>query len=231
MTYLDNSPSGPKHRRTHPLRPPDWDSVGFGQAISFIGPSFRSHRSSFVLCIVIPFMIVAYYGDHHWSELIDGYLVGGLEYFFIFPYIGNNHPNWIQLTNIFQGGSNHQPVMLLIVSSIHTGLKTMSLPRNPWLHHHFPGNSQKTAPCYLAFLASPTDTPGRFPEIRGTPESSIIDDILSSIIIYYHLLSSIIIYYHLLSMVFFFPLKPSILGYPHDYGNPHMIPAHFRTLH
>ena len=30
--------------------------------------------------------------------------------FFIFGYISNNHPNWIQLTNIFQRGSNHQPV-------------------------------------------------------------------------------------------------------------------------
>ena len=28
--------------------------------------------------------------------------------FFIFPYIENNHPNW--LYNIFQRGSNHQPV-------------------------------------------------------------------------------------------------------------------------
>ena len=29
---------------------------------------------------------------------------------FIFPYVGNNHPNW--LTNIFQRGWNHQPVLL-----------------------------------------------------------------------------------------------------------------------
>ena len=29
---------------------------------------------------------------------------------FIFPYIGNNHPNW--LTNIFQRGWNHQPVYI-----------------------------------------------------------------------------------------------------------------------
>jgi hypothetical protein len=28
--------------------------------------------------------------------------------FFIFPYIGNNHPYWL-LTNIFQRGWNHQP--------------------------------------------------------------------------------------------------------------------------
>ena len=30
--------------------------------------------------------------------------------FFIFPYIGNNHPNW--LTNIFQRGWTHQPVYI-----------------------------------------------------------------------------------------------------------------------
>ena len=28
---------------------------------------------------------------------------------FHFPYIGNNHPNWIQLTNIFQRGWNNRP--------------------------------------------------------------------------------------------------------------------------
>ena len=30
--------------------------------------------------------------------------------FFIFPYIGNNHPNWLIFFNIFQRGWNHQPV-------------------------------------------------------------------------------------------------------------------------
>ena len=35
------------------------------------------------------------------------YLVAGLEQFFIFPYVGNNNPNW--RTHIFQRGWNHQP--------------------------------------------------------------------------------------------------------------------------
>ena len=36
------------------------------------------------------------------------YLVGGdWNMNFIFPYIGNNHPNWLIF---FRGGSNHQPV-------------------------------------------------------------------------------------------------------------------------
>ena len=33
-------------------------------------------------------------------------LVGGLEHFFIFPYIGNNHPNW--LSYFSEGWLNHQ---------------------------------------------------------------------------------------------------------------------------
>ena len=43
------------------------------------------------------------------------YLVGGLEHFFMFPYIGNNHPNWliffrrVETTNQIwlSGGRNH----------------------------------------------------------------------------------------------------------------------------
>ena len=43
----------------------------------------------------------------HWTsnESNTGWWFGS---FFIFPYIGNNHPNWL-LTNIFQRGWNHQP--------------------------------------------------------------------------------------------------------------------------
>ena len=37
----------------------------------------------------------------------DEKLVGGLEHFFIFPYIGNNHPNW--RTHIFQRGGEKPP--------------------------------------------------------------------------------------------------------------------------
>ena len=34
---------------------------------------------------------------------------GGLEHeLYEFPYMGNNHPNWL-VTNIFQRGWNHQP--------------------------------------------------------------------------------------------------------------------------
>ena len=36
-----------------------------------------------------------------------GWLVGGLEHFFIFPHIGKNHPNW--LSYFSEGCSNHQP--------------------------------------------------------------------------------------------------------------------------
>ena len=44
------------------------------------------------------------------SMLRQPHLVGGLVAIFgIFPYIGNNHPNW--RTHIFQRGSNHQPAM------------------------------------------------------------------------------------------------------------------------
>ena len=49
-----------------------------------------------------------------WMEQVnyvhkDTQLVGGLEHFFIFPYIGNNHPNW--LSYFSEGWPNHQPVM------------------------------------------------------------------------------------------------------------------------
>ena len=37
-------------------------------------------------------------------------LVGGLQHFLIFPYIGNNHPNWLVFICIYQRGWNHQPV-------------------------------------------------------------------------------------------------------------------------
>ena len=39
-----------------------------------------------------------------WTRDTTGWWFGT---FFIFPYIGNNHPNWL----IFQRGSNHQPVL------------------------------------------------------------------------------------------------------------------------
>ena len=38
--------------------------------------------------------------DHNLTE--DDTLVGGLEHFFIFPYIGNNHPNW-RTPSFFRG--------------------------------------------------------------------------------------------------------------------------------
>ena len=41
--------------------------------------------------------------------LLESHLVGGLEHVFMFPYIGNNHPNW--LSHIFQKGWNHQPAI------------------------------------------------------------------------------------------------------------------------
>ena len=41
------------------------------------------------------------------SVLTQPWLIGGLEHFLFFPYIGINHP--AQLTNIFQRGWNHQP--------------------------------------------------------------------------------------------------------------------------
>ena len=39
---------------------------------------------------------------------------------FIFPYIGNNHPNW--RTHIFQRGSNHQPEKLHVNFGLSHGL-------------------------------------------------------------------------------------------------------------
>ena len=38
-------------------------------------------------------------------------LICGLEHLLLFPYIGNNYPNW--LTNIFQRGWSHQPVSMV----------------------------------------------------------------------------------------------------------------------
>ena len=198
MTYLDNSPSGPKHRRTHPLRPPDWDSVGFGQAISFICPSFRSHRSSFVLCIVIPFMIVAYYGDHHWSELIDGYLVGGLEFFFLFSHI---------LGIIIPIESN----WLIFFRGVQTTNQSCRWSFHPstrvWKQCHYPethgfiiifSETAKKRRHVTWHFSHPLQTHlGGFLKLGVPLNHPFIDDILSSIIIYYHLLSSIIIYYHL----------------------------------
>ena len=51
-------------------------------------------------------------------NFIDWLVVWNMN--FIFPYFGNNHPNWRQLTNNFQRGWNHQPVDIN-TSCIHTG--------------------------------------------------------------------------------------------------------------
>ena len=42
------------------------------------------------------------------------WLVGGLEHFFIFAYIGNHHPNWL---SYFSEGWNYQPVGYWSISS------------------------------------------------------------------------------------------------------------------
>ena len=39
-----------------------------------------------------------------WSQSIQGYLVGGFNFFYFHPYLGK----WSNLTNIFQMGWNHQ---------------------------------------------------------------------------------------------------------------------------
>ena len=46
--------------------------------------------------------------------LIPGLVLGTFFYFFIFPYICNNHPNW-QLTDILQRGWNHQPDTVIYI--------------------------------------------------------------------------------------------------------------------
>ena len=51
------------------------------------------------------------------------YLVGGLEHFLMFPYIGNNHPNWliffrrVETTNQIwlSGGRNHISIYILYI--------------------------------------------------------------------------------------------------------------------
>ena len=45
-----------------------------------------------------------------------GYLVGGLEHGFYFPYIWNNHPNWL---SYFQRGWSHQPAILKVYDDIY----------------------------------------------------------------------------------------------------------------
>ena len=49
--------------------------------------------------------------DHMEISGIHGisWLVGGLQHFLFFPYIGNHHPNWLICLYIFQRGWNHQP--------------------------------------------------------------------------------------------------------------------------
>ena len=56
-------------------------------------------------------------------------LVGGLEQFFIFPYIGNNHPNWL----IFFRGVQTTNQLFFSCISINV-LRSMGFQR--WLHVH-----------------------------------------------------------------------------------------------
>ena len=44
------------------------------------------------------------YREKHGETVYRIILVGDLEHFFIFPDIGNNNPNWSQVTNIFSEG-------------------------------------------------------------------------------------------------------------------------------
>ena len=51
----------------------------------------------------IEFRAVAGIRHLRWTPDMSGWWFGT---FFIFPYVGNNHPNWLR---IFQRASNHQP--------------------------------------------------------------------------------------------------------------------------
>ena len=88
----------------------------------WVGPTscFASHRIPFgrfrMLTLLVAQQLCSIYG-HHWHHAnfnccqnisISGWWFGTC---FIFPYIGNNHPNW--LSYFSEGWPNHQPDMFL----------------------------------------------------------------------------------------------------------------------
>ena len=58
------------------------------------------------------------------------YLVGGLEHLFIFPYIGNNHPNW--LSYFSEGWPNHQLAIGRVLTHLGTWASLRQDAVAPW---------------------------------------------------------------------------------------------------
>ena len=85
---------------------------------------------------------------HLYLILLD--LVGGLEHFFIFAYIGNNHPNWLFFSEGFKPPTSNSCWCLCIGEEVQAQVQRLSEGLTVISSRKFPKAELRTHPMFCA---------------------------------------------------------------------------------